>query len=80
MWNELQVRISDRQLQPRTIQEFGTLLVQEWTSIPVRTTRNLIGSMKKSAAKLSLIVTGQTHGNNSKTVKKTTKNNNTKTI
>jgi hypothetical protein len=29
MWNELQVRISARQLQPRTIKQLGAMLVQE---------------------------------------------------
>jgi hypothetical protein len=47
MWNELQVRISARLLQPRTTQELGAMLVQKWAVIPVifRTTRNIIGSL-----------------------------------
>jgi hypothetical protein len=36
MWNELQVRISARQLQSRTIQELGVMLAQEWVVIPVK--------------------------------------------
>jgi hypothetical protein len=47
MWNELQVKISARQLQPRTIQELEAMLVQEWVVIPVRTIRNQIGSMRR---------------------------------
>ena len=46
MWNELHVRISARQVQPRSIQELGAMLVQEWAAIPVNTIRNLIGSMR----------------------------------
>jgi hypothetical protein len=33
MWNELQARISARQLQPRTIKDFGAMLVHEWTAM-----------------------------------------------
>ena len=47
MWNELQVRISALQVQPRTIQELGVMLVQEWAAIPVRTVRNLLRSMRR---------------------------------
>jgi hypothetical protein len=45
MWNELQVSISARRMQPGTIQKLGAILVHEWAVIPVRTIRNLIGSM-----------------------------------
>jgi hypothetical protein len=48
------------------------MLVQEWAAIPVRTIRNLIRS------KLSLIVTGHTHGIKSKTVNNNNNNNNNK--
>ena len=34
VWNELQVRISARQVQPRSIQELGAALVDEWNTIP----------------------------------------------
>jgi hypothetical protein len=42
IWNDLQVIISPRHLQPRTIQALEAMLVQEWTVIPVKTIRNLI--------------------------------------
>jgi hypothetical protein len=47
MWNELQVRISVHELQSRNIQELEAMFVQEWAAIPVRTTRNLIESMRR---------------------------------
>jgi transposase len=47
MWNELDVRISARQPQPRTIQKLGAMLVQQWAAILIRMTRNLIGSMRR---------------------------------
>ena len=34
MWNELQVRLSARQVQPRSLQELGASLVKEWNNIP----------------------------------------------
>ena len=47
MWNELQIRISARHVQPRSLQELGAMLIQEWNNIPERVVRNLIGSMRR---------------------------------
>jgi hypothetical protein len=47
MWNELQVIISARQMQLRTTQELGSHVGPRVADIPVRTIRNLIGSIKK---------------------------------
>src|SRR6056300_433830 len=47
MWNELQVRLSASQSQPRSLQELGVMLFQEWNNIPQRSIRNLIGSMRR---------------------------------
>ena len=33
VWNSLQTAISARQVQPRSIQELGIMLVQEWDNI-----------------------------------------------
>jgi hypothetical protein len=46
MWNELQVRVTARQLQPRTTKELGAMLVQEWADIPVKTARHLFQIMR----------------------------------
>ena len=45
MWNELQIRLSARQVQPKSLQELGVILVQEWNNIPQKSIRKLIGSM-----------------------------------
>jgi hypothetical protein len=47
LWNELQVRVSARQLQLRTIQALGAMMVKERAAIPVITIRNLIGNMRR---------------------------------
>ena len=47
MWNELQVRVSARQVQPRTLQELGQILMDEWAAIPQRVVQNLIRSMQR---------------------------------
>jgi hypothetical protein len=45
-WKELQVRISVRQVQPRSTQELGAALADEWNTIPQVVLRNLIESMQ----------------------------------
>jgi hypothetical protein len=47
LWNEIQVRISARQVQPRSTQEFDAALVDEWNTIPLAVLRNLIGGMQR---------------------------------
>lgn len=43
IWNGVQVLISACQVQPRTLQELGAFLVDEWNAIPQRVIQNLIG-------------------------------------
>jgi hypothetical protein len=47
VWNELQVRISARQVQLRSTQELGAALVDEWNTIPQAVLRNLMASMQQ---------------------------------
>ena len=46
VWNSLQAALSARQVQPRSIQELGAMLVQEWDNMTQASIRNLIGSMR----------------------------------
>ena len=47
VWNSFQNAISARQVQPRSIQELGAMLVQEWDNMTQASIRNLIGSMRR---------------------------------
>ena len=47
VWNELQLAILVLPVKPRSVQELGAMLVQEWNNITQRSIRNLIGSMRK---------------------------------
>ena len=47
VWNSLQTAISARQVQLRSIQELGAMLVLEWDNMTQASIRNLIGSMTK---------------------------------
>ena len=47
VWNSLQTAISARQVQPRSIQELGAMLLQDWDNMTQASIRNLIGSMRR---------------------------------